>query len=217
MWLDEFPDLAPLTLPRSMLRPLDDRLNDALHGYGYPFAEEHINAFVEARLRTSKTFGQRLKRAQDALGEAAIVVNVRRGDYYSKPALRRQYGIDIHQHVSEALEMIAPVHGEYPRAFVVSDDVAWCQENLRDLAELQPVFPDAERNMFDDLASIACAGTLILANSTFSYWGQFISRTGPIVQRAIAPAAHEMQVDSGTPVDVLLDPTWERTSVVPGR
>ena len=56
---------------------------------------------------------------------------------------------------------------------LVSDNVPWCVDNLTHLApQLEFVVNENRRDMFDDLAVLACAKRLILANSTFSYWGR---------------------------------------------
>ena len=49
--------------------------------------------------------------------------------------------------------------------------------------------------MFDDLAVLACAKRLILANSTFSYWGAFIAQVlGAQLENIVAPAFHQGDV-----------------------
>lgn len=155
--------------------------------------------------------------AREAMGDDALVLNIRRGDYYTNPDLQRRYDLDAHEHVRQAQALLGYAPGARPAAVIVSDDVPWSQEHLSDLATLTPLTPPRQASMFNDLAALATASTLVLANSTFSYWGQFISRSVSGTQRAIAPAAHEYYPDTGQVVDLLFDPAWERTNVRPGR
>ncbi len=215
-WLGEFPSLLSLSLPSDDLAFMDERITGSLYGFNDPLTGPDLASFSREHLCTSPTFTPRLERARSALGADALVINVRRGDYYENPEFQRRYGIDIRRHVREALALLGHPEGTRPSAFIVSDDVAWCQENLGDLAALEAPFPGADHSMFNDLAVLASAKHLVLANSTFSYWGNFISRATNTGQIAIATDGHEIRDADGSLVDSLLDPAWPRTSVRPG-
>lgn len=215
-WLEEFPELRALTIPRQELKILDARHVEALYNYGDPLGHEQLVSFVNARLLHSPRFSARMQRARQELGAEALVINVRRGDYYSNPEFRKRYGIDIKGHVREALALLGHSPTERPHAFVVSDDVGWCEDNLSELINVHRVFRGEQHSMFNDLAALACAKQLVLANSTFSYWGQFISRSLKGSQRAVATAAHEYYPDKKKMVIAPLDPSWLRTSATPG-
>ena len=61
--------------------------------------------------------------------------------------------------------------------------------------------------MFDDLAVLACAKRLILANSTFSYWGAFIAQVlGAQLENIVAPAFHQGGVPTAS--ELWRDPRW---------
>lgn len=216
-WLNEFPLLRALTCSRSDMKLLDSRHVEALYYYDDPLGHDFLVDFVQKRLLPSPAFSSRIERARVAMGDDALVINVRRGDYYSNPAFTERYGLDIERHVREALGLLGYSPQERPSSFVISDDVDWCRRHLGHLALLQTVFPGHPHNMFDDLAALASARHLVLANSTFSYWGQFISRGLNGNQRAIAAAAHEYDPHHQTMVGALLDPAWLATSVWPGQ
>lgn len=216
-WLEEFPDLLPLTLDARGPRLLDRRHATSLMYYDDPMGGADLAAFVTDRLLPSARFQERLAWAREAMGDDALVLNIRRGDYYTNPDFQRRYDLDAHEHVRQALSLLGHAPGARPAAAIVSDDVPWSKEHLSDLATLMPLTPPGHASMFNDLAALATASTLVLANSTFSYWGQFISRSVSGTQRAIAPAAHEYYPDTGQVVDLLFDPAWDRTNVRPGR
>ncbi|MCT1556760.1 alpha-1,2-fucosyltransferase [Helcobacillus massiliensis] len=108
-------------------------------------------------------------------------------------ALHRQYG---------------PING----VRFVSDDVAWCREHLTDLVPGVPVeYGSAGESMFDDLAAVAAAPRLVLANSTFSYWGGFIASVLDPGAQIIGPAEHERGHDQNTPT--WFPRAWKRLPV----
>lgn len=108
-------------------------------------------------------------------GPETLVVNVRRGDYYTVDAHRHDFGIDIRAFVDTALALAVRDGGTPADILVVSDDVAWCRANLHDLvARVAPVTYGAEGQPLADLAAVVHARRVILPNSTFSYWAGFI-------------------------------------------
>ncbi|MDO5618397.1 alpha-1,2-fucosyltransferase [Kocuria sp.] len=216
LWLNEFPDLQPLTVDHQQIRLLDKRHTESLMYYGDPLTDANIRAFVKQRLLTSPTFAKRISRVRAAMGENPLVINVRRGDYYTDSSLTARYGIDVRKHVREALTLLGYQDVDKPHAFIISDNPHWCLTHLSDLANLHSVADGPGPGMFNDLAAIAVASQVVLANSTFSYWGQFISRGLGVQQQAVAPHGHERHVDTGHIVMNLLDPTWGRTTATPG-
>ena len=104
-----------------------------------------------------------------------VVINVRRGMYYIRPDLRQSFGFNVTEYVATAVD--ATVHRSgLPRRFhVVSDDIPWCREHLpRVLPSKAEVSWGSGPDSRSDLATLAGAHRLILAISTFSYWGGFI-------------------------------------------
>ena len=62
-----------------------------------------------------------------------MVVNVRRGDYYSEPHLRRTYAFDVAGYVEEALGRMA-TSSAIPEVAFVSDGLEWCRAHLDTVA-----------------------------------------------------------------------------------
>ena len=111
-------------------------------------------------------------------GAPIVAVHVRRGDY----ALQRTQGL-FHNLSARwfALAMSRfPVHVEF---LVFSDDLAWCKVNLPQTR----VHYSQGTDDLADLAQMRACDAYIISNSTFSWWGAWLSDTpSPVV---IAPDA----------------------------
>jgi hypothetical protein len=88
-------------------------------------------------------------------------VHVRRGDYADHPELYVQLDEDYYHRAMERAD---------PPYLIFSDDPAWCR----------PRFPDdcliVEHNRdYEDLFLMASCDTVITANSSFSWWGAWLS------------------------------------------
>lgn len=205
-WLQVFPEVRELVLEPGQVRLRDQRLCDWAQDFD-KFPHESMTSFIEQRLLR----GTRLpwRREEDA---GVVTVNVRRGDYYAVPALRAQYGFDIASYVRRA--MVGAQEQEPIRAVaVVSDDPHWCRTNLAFLADHGPVHhQDPTDGPVQNLAQLASARRLVLANSTFSYWGAYLSNAVHEENHHLvwAPDLHRRDIKHGKAFQ--LDPRW---SVVP--
>lgn len=210
-WLDEFPALRDLTVDESDVRLLDRRVFATRHHFGSSFTAAQNQAFCRWLLERSPAFRDRISTARSEIGPETCVVNVRRGDYYSVPEFRREFAIDIKSHVTQALEVLHDEGRETTDLLVVSDDPQWCRDVLAPHLPAEPRFVSWRRSMFDDLAVLASARSLVLANSTFSYWGSHLALALDGHHRAVAPAHHQRLATGGW-MDDMLDPLWPRTS-----
>lgn len=166
-WLHAFPSLSTLTVSPEEMRFHDRREWDETswnQRFGTDFSRESLHAFIGDALAPSLI-------SQDTDTDT-VVVNVRRGDYYSSPGLRERYGFDQQGYLRAALQVV----GRAERALVVSDDIEWCRANLDGLIRETVVFTDyAQPGPVENFRAVATARTLIGTNSTFSYWGGYIA------------------------------------------
>ena len=206
-WILEFPSLGSLTVDRAQVRFLDRRVFATRHHVGRSFTVEENARFCRWLLASSPSFTRRLDHAREILDENTCVVNVRRGDYYSVPEFQREFAIAIADHVHGALDAARRNGRGTEDILIVSDDPDWCRENLTFPHE--PRFLEHRLTPFDDLAALAASRTLILANSTFSYWGSHLARSMDDAHLAVAPPYHQRTRD-GSLVDDLFDPQWIR-------
>ena len=118
-----------------------------------------------------------------------IGVHVRRGDYAGNPAFAMA---DAERYYGEALAA-ARARGDAP-VLVFSDDIAWCRR--------QPLFAGARFREsaagappYHDLFAMSLCRTLVIANSSFSWWAAWFAHLrGADV---IAPARWIMGETSG--------------------
>lgn len=118
--------------------------------------------------------GQRMQRARDAvqalrqtMQAPVVAVHIRRGDY----VLERTQGI-FH---SLSMDWYRLAMSRLPLNvvfLVFSDEIGWCKTNLR---EPRAYFASQDNSDLDDLAQMRACDGYITANSSFSWWGAWLS------------------------------------------
>lgn len=93
-------------------------------------------------------------------------INVRRGDYLTQPT---RHPVITLEYIEEAYKYLPP----HDVLLVVSDDIEWCKKNIK--------FPNIVFNETywdqDALWLLSLCDHFIISNSTFSWWGAWLSRT----------------------------------------
>lgn len=210
-WLEVFEPVRQLVCDRSEIRFLATREHGFYQNYARHYTEPDVDEFVSRYILPSR-FGSMMQAATGA--QDRVLINVRRGDYYSVPEYRGQYSFDIAEYVSVALERMessAPVE----RVVVVSDDIDWCKVKLASrLAGFDVEFSDPTEGAVHNLLRLATADRLILANSTFSYWGAYIAGVRNPSAHVVAPWFHMRRFDDGKAFQLLT--TWDVVETIPG-
>lgn len=110
--------------------------------------------------------------------ENGVAISVRRGDFVTNPhhyLLPKEYYVTAYGR-----------HFEGRPAYVFSDDADWCEANFRGMA---PTVAFARgMSPICQLALMARFGNFIIANSTFSWWGAYLSAARP--KRVVRPVRH---------------------------
>ena len=115
------------------------------------------------------------KYADQIEASQAICVHIRRTDYVDDPKNSQLYyscGVDYYQ---RAIQVIASLI-ENPHFFIFSDDIEWTKVNL--LLEYPSTYvetKDLSRD-YESLSLMSLCKNFIIANSTFSWWGAWLSR-----------------------------------------
>lgn len=211
-WLKEFPALRELTVAADEVGVFDRRSFATRHHFGMSFTAAQNLSFSRWLLKGSASFLDRIDSLRSEVLPETCVVNVRRGDYYSVPEFRREFAMDIKSHVTQALSILDRQGRSVTDVLIVSDDPGWCADELAPLLPRAPRFLSERRSMFDDLAALASSRNVILANSTFSYWGSHLAHARDGNHLAIAPPHHQ-RLASGGWMDDMFDPRWPRTVV----
>lgn len=170
------------------------RLGNSLFQYAFLYAYAKDNGmdfyfqdpayFDEYADEIRTLFGQDIKPID------MVAIHVRRGDYVNNP-----FYVDLTKtgYYEQAM-------AEFPDAsfLVFSDDIEWCKR--------QAIFKDCEFSGQDELTDLnlmaGCKG-IIMANSSFSWWGAFL---GDQNKKVIAPKLWYADGEERTK----LLPNWKR-------
>lgn len=135
----------------------------------------------------------------------SVSLHIRRGDYASNPSTRAHHGLcGLDYYRAAAAEMARMVRE--PHLFVFSDDMAWAKDNLGLEHVTTYVDHNAEKRDHEDLWLMSACKHHILANSSFSWWGAWLSKHPD--KTIIAPK--NWFADPNGDIDDLLPSTWIR-------
>ena len=147
---------------------------------GWFQSEKYFGKFTEAirdLFSPTKEFVEKAKKDFPFLESSTVAaINVRRGDYLTQPT----------RHPVVSLEYIQEAYKQLPKhnhLIIMSDDIKWCKENIK-----LPNSVFIEDNVYRDyegLWLLSLCDHFIISNSTFSWWGAWLSRTDDKV--VIAP------------------------------
>ncbi|MBI5912306.1 MAG: alpha-1,2-fucosyltransferase [Betaproteobacteria bacterium] len=104
----------------------------------------------------------------------SIGLHVRRGDYLTAHGKEDFHGTCSKEYYDAALKLALARVGPNAELFVFSDDMEWSRQNIR--YGLPTVYVDwnADRD-YEDLRLMSQCHALIMANSTFSWWGGWLN------------------------------------------
>ena len=113
----------------------------------------------------------------------SVGIHIRRGDYLYVPEF---FGISDIDYYERAIEEILS-DGKEHIFYIFSNDIKWCQENVVPLVKENKVIMVRENignNSCWDMFLMTHCKDLIIANSSFSWWGAFLNKRGG---KVIAP------------------------------
>lgn len=114
----------------------------------------------------------------------SVGIHVRRGDYLKEPSFRGICELDYYR---EAIKQVLS-DGLNHTFYVFSNDKNWCEKNLLELLDGNKVIFVTENfgpNSCWDMFLMTHCLDLIIANSSFSWWGAFLNKRGG---RVFAPS-----------------------------
>ena len=116
-----------------------------------------------------------------------ISVHVRRGDYL-KPGTLEYHGILDQPYYREALARLKAGAGEGAELFVFSDDAVAAEQVLNFVPKSRLVHVRGDQGRpWEDMALMARCRHHVIANSSFSWWGAWLSRSPDKI--VVAPRA----------------------------
>lgn len=215
-WLEQFPQLAQLTIDSTDVRLADrrDRTDwPAISSVGRPStpSRDDVFRFIDTYLMPSGLFAP-----SEGL-RSGVTINVRRGDYFSDPDVRGRFGFDQIAYIAVVMEALQEQGRDLSEIRIVSDDIPWCRARLHHLEHQTEalVFVDST-DPLEDLRTVACSRELVIMNSSFSIWASYISNA------VYKDNTHLIHVPAfGTrPFDgrpwASVDPRWDIVATIPG-
>jgi hypothetical protein len=122
--------------------------------------------------------------AENILESDAISVHVRRGDYVANPLTYNHHGVCSLEYYHKAIDCMVKKISD-PHFYFFSDDPAWVKKNLVvDYPHTYVTHNQTIKN-YSDLWLMSLCKHHIIANSSFSWWGAWLS-TNP-EKMVIAP------------------------------
>lgn len=103
----------------------------------------------------------------------SVALTVRRGDYLVFEHARKNYGVCPVGYFKRCLDKLRREVGKL-NIFISTDDFAWAKENLNDIGTCY--YMDDVEGVAERLYLISLCNHHILPNSTFSWWGAWLSR-----------------------------------------
>lgn len=223
-WFETFPALRSLLVERSEVRFTDRRVMpwSSAHKAATAASDEQPESLIDMdavrRFLDDVLLPGSPVMAPDFADRDPnlLVINVRRGDYYSDPEVRGQYGFDLEPYLRLAVERSCAADGPPSRIVVVSDGMAWCQARLGWLSDWAPVEYAASSGAVGDFLTVAAARRIVLTNSTFSYWAAYVSNAvrSDNHQQVWAPRFFDRSRNDGR--SWLLDEQWSVVEEIPG-
>lgn len=104
----------------------------------------------------------------------SVCVSVRRGDFFSAEN-RKQFAVCTEQYYVNAKNIMDSQlrNKKNVKYFVFSDDIEWCKKSL---GLENCTFVSQNMPVYETLRLMYSCKHFIVSNSTFSWWGQFLSR-----------------------------------------
>jgi hypothetical protein len=112
--------------------------------------------------------------AEDIKTSESISIHVRRGDYVSDKTTVEYHGVCSLEYYRTAIDMIL-LHTRSPRIFIFSDDPAWVKKNLGIHYPMTLMDHNDPYHGHEDLRLMSLCRHHIIANSSFSWWGAWLS------------------------------------------
>jgi hypothetical protein len=109
-----------------------------------------------------------------AAARSAVAIHVRRGDYSTNRATHDYHGLCPPEYYHEAVAQLAARLPD-PRFYIFSDDPEWVSRNLHIDHPFTVLTHNGAENAHEDLRLMTLCRHHIIANSTFSWWGAWLS------------------------------------------
>ena len=157
---------------------LDSASNHHLMGYwqSYKYFEgvedriRHAFKFTLSKSATALEYRQQIETSV-----APVCIHVRRNDYLKIQKIYSNFWIIDIDYIQAGLQIIKIKCSKPLDLFIFSDDINWCKENLKLDYPMTFIENKGAKNFADDMWLMTQCHYFIIANSSFSWWGAWLS------------------------------------------
>ena len=135
----------------------------------------------------------------------SVCIHVRRGDYLLKHNLQI-HGLLSLNYYQAAIKTIKS-NLRNPHYFIFSDDYEWCRQAFSGISENMSLVTGNDKEAWKDLKLMSLCKHHIVANSSFSWWGAWLSTSEGI---KIAPLQWYADAVMNETAKDLIPSTWIR-------
>lgn len=173
---------------RLFFDPLFFSLPDEIFLIGFWQSEKYFKR-IEDVIRHEFTLRDKpdstnIQMSQTISGSNGISIHIRRGDYITNPRAHTHHGVCPLEYYSKAIEFIVEKCSD-PHFFIFSDDHEWVKRNLKLPYPHTFMTQNQDSHAHIDMWLMSLCKHHIIANSSFSWWGAWLSTYGNKV--VIAP------------------------------
>jgi hypothetical protein len=176
---------------------------------GYWQSHRYFNDYAEvlrSELGRPRKVGAATLEMLGKIGDCdAICLHIRRGDYVTNKYAAATHGLCSLDYYAKGLDVVLPGL-PYPRCFVFSDDPEWAKDNLRLPVPMTIVDINGPASAHEDLWLMSACNRFIIANSSLSWWGAWLSESAG--KMVVAP--RQWFVDSSKDTSDLIPAEWVR-------
>jgi hypothetical protein len=152
-----------------------------------------VESSIRSQFKPSVSLSVETRQIQERmLNSSSIAIHIRRGDYITaKPMAVRNLGLGYYKKCID-MQLERRPNSE---VYVFSNDLAWCRENLNLNCPIHFVDHNSTASANEDLWLMTAAESIIIANSTFSWWGAFLGNRRDRIVYAPAHWFHPNTLD----------------------
>lgn len=136
---------------------------------------KHNEQIIKEDLQVATPPNKKNQKMLDEISESnGICISFRRGEYLDSYFIA-QFGICTEDYYKKAINFITR-KVENPTFFIFSDDVDWIEDNVKLNYPTIPITFNGVGDEHEELRLMANCNHFILANSSFSWWGAWLSK-----------------------------------------
>lgn len=184
-------------------------LPDNTYLAGYWQSEKYfqdIKEIIRREFTVKYPLEGRNKEASDLIcATNSVSLHVRRGDFAADPNIRELHGICSPDYYRRSVEQLSSRVGKL-HLFIFSDEPSWAVDNLHFTFQTTFVDQNSPDNGYEDLRLMSLCKYHIIANSSFSWWGAWLSAS----PNKLVIAPDQWFNDSSLDTRDLIPPDWQR-------